>query len=298
MSIFALFNSWLLYYLSISIAIATPFDQAEFNLIQEKKPLTFKVYTHNIRFDASNLVPYELPWNQRKEGVVSSMISAVTVNLSTIFTLQEVMHNQLIDIKHGLNTISESWAHVGEGRDGGISGEHNPILYNTNEWDVLTNYTRWLSETPDRPSSFLNKCYNRIVTMGTFYHKGTGSVVNVLNTHFCHKYEDSKQFQANEILKHVDTLTDVAPIIVTGDFNSERSSVAYQILIRALKDQGNLQELPTVSGFCPGEQQTTIDYIFSKGPVISAQHTVLDNILYEGYHFSDHRPVVGVFKVI
>ncbi|EGW29952.1 uncharacterized protein SPAPADRAFT_143982 [Spathaspora passalidarum NRRL Y-27907] len=282
---------WPLYSLLslVATAISVPDTEVSTSAI-------FQVYTNNIRYDAKDLMSMELPWAERKVGVVGTML-AVSANMSTVFALQEVTYNQLLDIKTEMNWNSQSWAHIGEGRDGGVAGEYNPILYNVNEWDLLSNYTRWLSETPGTPSAYKGKCFNRIVSIGIFRHKSTGSIVNVLNTHFCHKYEDSRQFQAYEILKHVDAIGLGNPTIVAGDLNSERTSVAYSILSDVVKEHGDPLELPTVSGFQSGGKGSTIDYVFSKGNLVSLSHAVLDNMLYDQYRFSDHRPVLEVFEL-
>src|SRR5699024_11559461 len=73
---------------------------------------------------------------------------------------------------------------IGEGRDGGKSGEYNTVFYKR---DVLTLKNQgqfWLSETPDIPGSISwNSGCKRICTWGNFsYSDNTSNTFYVYNT--------------------------------------------------------------------------------------------------------------------
>jgi hypothetical protein len=71
------------------------------------------------------------------------------VDQESFICMQEVLHNQLIDIQTGLGS---EWSYIGVGRDDGKeAGEYSPIFYRKGIWEVEKWRTVWLSETPDVP---------------------------------------------------------------------------------------------------------------------------------------------------
>lgn len=81
--------------------------------------LTLRLYTNNIRFDNKNYPDkYEQPWEIRKFQSINSMQFNTFQGNGNIICLQEVLHNQLIDILKGLNDIQE-WNYYGVGRTDG-----------------------------------------------------------------------------------------------------------------------------------------------------------------------------------
>lgn len=68
-----------------------------------------------------------------------------------VLTIQEVLKNQLSDLQ---TLLGPSYAHVGVGRDDGISeGEHSPIFYDSDKFEQVDWDTIWLSPTPGKVAS-------------------------------------------------------------------------------------------------------------------------------------------------
>src|ERR1700712_2471583 len=136
------------------------------------KPLSIRLVTHNIRYAATSLFKGEKPWSERAPQLIAGLNFATTGNPAAFICLQEVLHPQLTDIMTGLNSDDKSkWAYQGVGRDDGKkAGEFSPILYQTATYKLISFQTRWLSETPDRPSLGWDAACTRILSVGVFEH--------------------------------------------------------------------------------------------------------------------------------
>ncbi|CUM46201.1 uncharacterized protein AC631_00016 [Debaryomyces fabryi] len=271
----------------------------------------FGIYSNNVRVDTNSRFPSEQPWSERKGGVVQALQSR-NENSPTLVGLQELKHNQLVDVLEGLNGNNNSspWTHFGVGRDDGVEkGEYAAILYNTNEWNLLNGTYKWLSETPDTPSIAWGAATIRIVTMTTMQHKKSGKVVNFFNTHFDQKSEEARQKSADLISGWIQEIPNDYPTFLSGDFNSISSDVAYQTLQKSMKDSNTVAyehingDYPTYTGFEKNDNQSIIDFIWSpldtnqeNSNTYALEYEVLDN-MYNGSRFSDHRPVNVHFKV-
>ena len=120
------------------------------------------------------LINNETPWSQRRlEFVAGLELHAATHG---IIALQEVLHNQLVDIHSLLNQHTpDKWQYIGVGRDDGSqAGEYAAIFYNTCIHELLSWRYFWLSETPDRPGRGWDASSVRICTVGRFGVKNQG----------------------------------------------------------------------------------------------------------------------------
>lgn len=89
------------------------------------KQLAVRVYTHNIRYAIGSPFEGELPWEQRRHLVVSSI--RFHAQYHAFVGLQEVLHPQL---QYIMTELGDEWAYIGVGRnDGAEAGEFAPILY-------------------------------------------------------------------------------------------------------------------------------------------------------------------------
>lgn len=271
----------------------------------------FGIYSNNVRVDTDKRFPSEQPWEERKGGVIQALQSR-DENAPTLVGLQELKHNQLVDVLQGLNGNSGShpWTHFGVGRDDGKEkGEYAAILYNSDEWNLLNGTYKWLSETPDTPSIAWGAATIRIVTMTTLQHKQSGKTVNYFNTHFDQKSEEARQNSANLIVGWIKQIPNNFPTFLSGDFNSISTDVSYQTLKQSLVDANTVAyehvngDLPTYSGFEKNDNQSIIDFIWSplntnqqNSNTYALKYEVLDNT-YNGSRFSDHRPVNVHYKI-
>jgi len=180
--------------------------------------------------------------------------------------------------------------------------EMAPLLFRRSAFALLDTGCFWLSETPEVPgSTSWDSAYPRTVTWARLASRPTGAVLTYVNTHF-----DSQPAAIAgdaRCLRHwLDQLGRETPLIVTGDFNTDRASDAYRLLTGdgALIDTFR-QTHPlgaddaTFHAFGqpePGEM-TAIDWILA-----SAQFRVLEAQIdrsRQGNLFpSDHYPITAV----
>ncbi|KAJ4382423.1 hypothetical protein N0V86_002758 [Didymella sp. IMI 355093] len=275
-------------------------------------PQDLRSISFNIRYAAAAST-YERPWSVRGPLVISqlrnSTVAATASESIPIIGLQEVLHQQLLDIKSGLGS---SWAHLGTGRDDGKqAGEYVPLLYQSSLLKVVSSTQKWLSPTPDVPSFWPGAGSRRYVVVGVFEVVKTGRRVIVANTHLDNASQTARVEGIKVALK---TIREVyaqfganLPILLTGDFNSvPGTSDAYGTTV----SDGVLSDLRTLaapaqrfgpegtfSGFEPGkEPNNRIDFIWL-GPNATSTWTVrryevLNNVV-GGVYMSDHRAVQG-----
>lgn len=268
-------------------------------LVPAKREDTSKlqVFDLNIKNDAdpSKLENGEEPWSTRRQGMLAT-IQNRTSQYPTLVGLQEVIEHQLTDLLDGMGP---SWTYCGVPRGGNLAdNEYNPVLYNTNEFQLLKNTTFWLSETPDTPSMSWNADYNRIVTVTEFKHLGSGRNVNFLVTHFSANSSEARVHLASEINSIASNLGNDEPILLAGDFNSHDTEPAYQILTGPFTDAYNATHGNSKRDFSIS-YDPRIDFIFyqnkdDQGLRVREFETLSG--VYDGYFISDHAPIYAVFE--
>ena len=119
-----------------------------------QQPITVNWGTFNIRYD--NPDDQENNWKFRKDRVATF----IQQEKLDIVGMQEVLHNQLEDLK----TRLPEYAEVGIGReDGKQQGEYAPIFYRKDRFKLLDSNTFWLSQYPD---SVLGRCMHPYRNLG------------------------------------------------------------------------------------------------------------------------------------
>lgn len=235
--------------------------------------------------------------------------------------MQEVLHEQLVDILAGLNGANDTdsgepeWDYIGVGRDDGEEeGEYSPILYRPAIWELQNFTTIWLSPTPDVPSLGWDAGSIRILTIGDFVHKETGAEVIAMNTHLDNQGTVSRQNSAEiiteEINKRIGNGTAAGEggpaLYLTGDFNSEPGQEAYQYMTRPEspvydestsipEDERYGHSAGTFTGFSADGDVTLLDYIFLQKTErwLPRTYAVLENWFDDGVYLSDHRAVAA-----
>ena len=272
----------------------------------------FRSISFNIRYAASAST-YERPWSTRGPLVISQLKNAASTATSSssipIIGLQEVLYQQLQDIKSGLGS---SWTHLGTGRDDGKqAGEFVPLLYQPGVLNLVNSTQKWLSPTPDVPSFWPGAGSRRYVIVAVFEVIKNGKRIIVANTHLDNASQTARVEGIKVALK---TIKDVRTtygndlgIILTGDFNSEPGTGdAYGTtdadgLVDELYNLAAVNQrfgpYGTFSGFNPNaEPNTRIDFVWL-GPNASStwavkRYEVVSNVV-GGVYISDHRAVVG-----
>ncbi|KAL2864469.1 endonuclease/exonuclease/phosphatase family protein [Aspergillus lucknowensis] len=292
--------------------------------------IPLRILTHNIRYATSSPFKGERPWEERAPRLLQELFYN-TCNQDAFICLQEVLHNQLIDVLSGLNSresttpdsepedTNRSWAYIGVGRDDGYkAGEYSPIFYRPSTWELRHWETVWLSETPDIPSKGWDAASIRIVTIGVFTHHISRRTVLAMSTHLDDQGSRSRFEAAHIILRKIDEYRNgpfgkiISGIFLAGDLNSEETQEAYSVLTAPgspLVDTANLVKsgdrygnYTTWTGFgYEGQDPSRIDYIFLGAAARSASralpwrvggYAVLANRFDDGVFNSDHRAVV------
>lgn len=244
-----------------------------------------KVMTYNIRLDVASDGVNQ--WSNRKEKL-PALIQKYNPDL---VGLQEAMHHQLMDILKAL----PQYGYIGVGRDDGKEkGEYSAILYRKDRFDVSSQKTSWLSETPDVPGSkSWDAAITRVVTRGKFKDKKTGKEFMYFNTHFDHIGKEARKHSAEMIVEM--TKKETLPTIITGDFNSQPTEDPYKVISGVFKDSRGSNNEGTFCTFTVNSQPCNlIDYIFSNKAAVSYK-VITDN---DGkYYPSDHLPVMAEYEL-
>ncbi|CAD6570447.1 MAG: hypothetical protein ASARMPREDX12_003630 [Alectoria sarmentosa] len=298
------------------------------------KPLPIRLLTHNIRYATNAPFKGEEKWVIRKPRLINEL-SFNTAHAESFICLQEVLHQQLLDILSGLNSRLNNekkvWDYVGVGRDDGKqAGEYSPILYRPDIWEPKTQKTKWLSKTPDRPSKSWDAASTRILTIAVFQHRSTGKTVVGMNTHLDDQGSKSRLEAAKIILEQIRLFTNQVPyqksppIFLTGDFNSEPEQEAYNEMTSPTSPMADLQMMVpenerygdsnTFTGF-DSKNRKRIDFIFvnKEDTSLASSNSKIDTPerwwLVEGYavlsnrfedrvYNSDHQVVVGDLTIL
>ncbi|MEI6889658.1 MAG: endonuclease/exonuclease/phosphatase family protein [Bacteroidales bacterium] len=264
--------------------------------------IPLKVMTFNIRYN--NPADSVYNWDHRKDMVYDVFLKYKP----DLVGLQEVLYDQLIDLR---DTLKEySW--LGAGRDdGNKAGEFSPVFYKTSRFLKVDGAVFWLSKTPDIPGSkSWHTACTRIVSWLMLREKQSGQLFFIFNTHFDHQSEEARLESARLIRKKIEEITYGRPVILCGDFNSTSSGEAYQLLTNKsipgfLTDTrtslSDTLKQPTYSfvGFpYHPDEGNLIDFIFTRNTQafkVMSYEIITDNR--NGLYPSDHLPVMVEFSV-
>ncbi len=192
----------------------------------------FTVGQYNMRYDSSKDRENGYGWELRSK----SIIDMVNFEGWDIIGAQELLHNQMLDLKNGL----DGYDYIGVGRnDGKTKGEYAAIFYKTSRMKCLENGQFWLSETPEVPGSKgwdTSQC--RICTWGKFEDKTTKWQFWVFNLHMDHRGVVARREGAKLVLSRIKEMCGDDPYILTGDFNVDQKNEIYSIIM----DSGMLQD--------------------------------------------------------
>ena len=252
-----------------------------------------KVISYNIRFD--NPADGENRWDLRKDFLAAQM----QFYAPDVLGIQEGKLHQL----QYLDSMMANYSYFGRGRDNSLNqGEFSAIFYNHNKLKLIKEATFWLSETPDKVSKGWDAMFERICTYGLFEDLQTKKRFYVFNTHFDHVGVMARTNSAQLIVSKIKAINkEQLPFILTGDFNSEINSEAYQYLATQLNDtrtiskSGSFGPAGTFNAFDFHKPVTTlIDFIFtSKNNIEVLKHATLSDSKDCKYP-SDHLAVLAV----
>lgn len=255
---------------------------------------TLRVATFNIRYD--NPDDGINMWKLRKDSV-SSFLAKQGLG---VFGLQEVLYNQLQDLKQALPEYNV----LGLGRDDGkTKGEYSPVFYNKHHFIALKWGVFWLSPTPEKPGSKgWDAACSRIATWVKLEEKKSGKIFFFVATHFDNEGIVARKNSALLIQHQMEKIAGKTAIIfIAGDFNSTPNDVAYKTMTDpkyGFVDAKSLaQKVSGVAwsfhdfGQMPLTERPLIDFIFIKGSVSVLSYETLF-IEHNGHFLSDHNPVL------
>lgn len=250
--------------------------------------------TFNIRFD--NPQDSLNNWKYRKDNVADFIR---TQNLD-IVGMQEVLHNQLEDLKARL----PEYAEVGVGRENGkTKGEYAPIFFKKDRFEILDNNTFWLSQYPDSVGFIgWDGACTRIATWAKMKDRQNGKIFMAINTHFDHIGTEARRKGALLIIEKIKEIVGDKPAVLTGDFNVNELSEAYNTLTtnsfvlndahkEAETKQGVDYTFHNFGKIKPSSCEK-IDFIFITPNIKVSSSYIPQEANQEGRFLSDHNPEV------
>lgn len=252
------------------------------------------VMSFNLRYASEE---GENRWSQRRAMVAET----IREEKPDVIGTQEGLYHQLEDIARDL----PEYTYVGLGRRGGSHDEYCAIFYRKERFEVTAYDHFWLS---DRPREIGSLSYDatlpRMVTWARLRERASEQAYYVVNTHFDHAHEISRQKSANQLHEFVRSLETKEPVIVTGDFNAAagttttwRTMTRDGALIDSFLEAGFADLQPgTFHGFVgDASERGRIDWILHRGNLTPKAPRIVRPA--EGRLFpSDHFPVIVSFS--
>ena len=254
--------------------------------------------TFNMRYD--NPGDSLNNWKYRKDTICKYILA----KKMDIIGMQEVLHNQMEDLKAGL----PQYKAIGVGReDGKTKGEYSPLFYRADKFEVLESNTFWLSQYPDS-AGFVgwDGACTRIATWAKFKDKATGKIFMGVNTHFDHVGVEARRKGALLIIQRIKEIVGDKPAVVTGDFNVTDQSEAYQTMTTnefILKDayKETTQKVGANYTFhdfsrLPMNEREKIDFIFITPQIKVLNTEITQNPEAKTGFLSDHNPHMALLE--
>lgn len=253
--------------------------------------------TFNVRYEGGDPTPRT--WDERRP-LVKTVLKR---EKPTVLFTQEGLYGQNQDILEDVDDFGDyDWIHLG--RLGGSKSEATAVFWNTKRLKVIEYDHQWLSDTPLLIGS--RGWGNNVVRMLTWVHFSdlrTGKDFYVVNNHFDHQSEDSRQKGAQMNLDVIAAWT--SPVIVAGDFNNTPDTPIYQIFADGgLVDtliEAEEQVTPVYGSWngwnpVPTEAERRIDWILAT-PEVRTLKAGVNTYTKDGRTPSDHWAVQALVEL-
>lgn len=252
-----------------------------------------KVMSFNIRYGLAN--DGDNHWHRRK-SLALARIQAFTPDLLGI---QECRDDEQAEFVRA-SLPDYQFFGVHRGGPGDTALEMAPLLFRKTAFSLLDSGCFWLSETPTIPgSASWASAYPRTVSWARLACRSTGAVLTSVNTHFDY-VPTAIDGDAQCLRQWLDQVVPQTPVILTGDFNTEKGSETYRLLTN-----GNMlidtfrqvhpheSDAITFHAFGQPEASEAIDWILVSNHfrIIDAQ---IDRTHHGALYPSDHYPVTAV----
>jgi endonuclease/exonuclease/phosphatase family metal-dependent hydrolase len=229
-----------------------------------------------------------------------------------VIAFQELDHGHLATYEKHLTKYSHCLA------DSHAQNLSNAIYWNAQRFQRHKAGTFWLSRTPDEPSNDWGVPYPLGVTWVLLEDSETGSHILFANTQFEDGSwgEESRRESSKLMVRRLPQIAPSCPIIVTGDFNCNPWTVAYQTFVNhgfsdtyRAAGHGDSVESSTFHGFhgaryfaleWGGEVFWRVDWILSRDGDQRVQTTSCTIVrdAEPPVFASDHYPVVTEFVLL
>jgi endonuclease/exonuclease/phosphatase family metal-dependent hydrolase len=222
-----------------------------------------------------------------------------------VIGLQEALRFQIDFMRQDLPGYGE----VGEGRDGGETGEYSAILYRTARFAPAESGTFWLSDTPGEPSRHWGNACTRVCTWARLVEKRSGRAFYFYNTHLDHRSQPSR-LKSVQLIGHTiaHRTHPQDPFVLTGDFNAGEDSPSIAYLTGRAEAPGPLlfvdtfrvlhpdeKLVGTFNGFSGRADGAKIDYVLTE-PTAQVLESAIVRIRFDGRCASDHDPVTATLR--
>ncbi len=185
----------------------------------------------------------------------------------------------------------------------GSRSESCPIFYNEARFELLDSGTFWLSDTPEKMSTYAESSEHRIATFVKLKDKSTGITIAVYNTHPDWGSVEARIRQLSVIATKAKE-SDADKIVVLGDLNSDRTlpggNEGLAPIEEFLKDSKTFPGMSdygaTFNGYdMDPDGPMGLDYIFLPEDTTVLEVGKVDKI-YGGVYPSDHYPIYAKVK--
>jgi endonuclease/exonuclease/phosphatase family metal-dependent hydrolase len=206
---------------------------------------------------------------------------------------------QLMDILTNSN-LSDNYAILGEGRNGGKTGEYSAVFYLKDKFTVIESATKWLSSTPDVPNSKIEiSKHPRIMTYAVLERNSDGMRFLFTNTHLEHTSVEARSFQLGVLVKELAKFPDL-PTIVTGDFNCEDTEDTYKVITESgFSDAAKEAAISNADGLGTFiSTNARIDFILGSNGNVSFESYEVCTGKIDGNYASDHHPIYAIVNIV
>ncbi len=241
-----------------------------------------RLLTYNVRY--ATLDSGDDVWRERRDGVAG----LIRFHDPDVVCLQEVWADQFADLRTRLPAYG--WVHAETS-----SGEHTPIGYRAERFEVRDREVFSLSETPeDLHAMDWETTVPRVSTAARLVESGTDADLLVANTHLDHDSDEARRRGAGLL---ADRFGDRAgPTVLAGDLNSGPEDPPYRTLTaeagfraaRSLADHPHGPET-TFNDFEAPQPGQRLDYVLVDGADVGRFGVLTDlddRALYPSDHFA------------
>ena len=165
----------------------------------------------------------------------------------------------------------------------------------------------WLSQYPDSVGFIgWDGACTRIATWAKLKDKATGKIFMAVNTHFDHVGVEARRQGALLIIQRIKEIVGNQPAVVTGDFNVNDQSEAYQTMTTnefVLKDAYKMTDKKSGPAYTfhdygrvPEAQREKIDFIFVTPQIKVLNTEIAQNPETKTGYLSDHNPHIALLE--